>query len=221
MGVSAVSLKNDLCSALKSKSCHDANFVVTGSTGDCPNDNLQCCLWRQSWHHDNSQSSGYLFYSHTRATMMPTLSSQAALEVVLMTTSSAACYDKVGIMATFHFQYIYPILTHDLISTCSFLALASSDISKMQRPKIALGHMDCPLRRCPARICINQYCCMLGCWPAVISFWGVRSMIPVYIGKHFNVTLILVIIDLTQICFEEIWIYIHILHLSFTLKWHR
>ena len=44
MRVSDVSSKNDLCSALKSESCHDANFVITGSTGGCPHDNLRCCL---------------------------------------------------------------------------------------------------------------------------------------------------------------------------------
>ena len=36
--------------------------------------------------------------------MMPTLSSVAALEVVIMTTSSAATDDKVGIITTLGFQ---------------------------------------------------------------------------------------------------------------------
>ena len=31
-------------------SCHDANFVVTGSNTGCHNDNLWCCQWWQSWH---------------------------------------------------------------------------------------------------------------------------------------------------------------------------
>ena len=57
---------------LSQKCHHDANFVITGSTGGC----------------------------HKRVIMMPTLSSLAALEVVIMTTSSAASDDRVGIMTT-------------------------------------------------------------------------------------------------------------------------
>ena len=29
--------------SLKNVSCHDANFVITGGTAGCHNDNLQCC----------------------------------------------------------------------------------------------------------------------------------------------------------------------------------
>ena len=32
----------------------DANCVVSGSTRGCHHDNLRCCQWKQSWHHDNS-----------------------------------------------------------------------------------------------------------------------------------------------------------------------
>ena len=39
----------------KTAICHDANFVVTGGTVGCHNDNLRCRQWRQSWHHDNSR----------------------------------------------------------------------------------------------------------------------------------------------------------------------
>ena len=39
------------------RSCHDANFVVTGGTAGCLYDNLQCRQWQQSWHHDNSPFS--------------------------------------------------------------------------------------------------------------------------------------------------------------------
>ena len=35
---------------LKSESCHDANFAITGDTGGCHNNNVQCHQWRQSWH---------------------------------------------------------------------------------------------------------------------------------------------------------------------------
>ena len=42
---------------LKMKHHHDADFVVTGGTGGCRNDNLQCHQWWQSWHHNNSQFS--------------------------------------------------------------------------------------------------------------------------------------------------------------------
>ena len=33
--------------------CYDANFVATGGTASCRNDNQQWRLWRQSWHHNN------------------------------------------------------------------------------------------------------------------------------------------------------------------------
>ena len=39
---------------LKTENCHDANFVITGGTGGCHYDNLQCHQWWQSWHHDCS-----------------------------------------------------------------------------------------------------------------------------------------------------------------------
>ena len=41
----------------KTESCNDANFVITGGTGGCHYDNLQCHQWWQSWHHNNSQFS--------------------------------------------------------------------------------------------------------------------------------------------------------------------
>ena len=37
--------------ALKTESCHDADFAITGSITGCHNGNLWCCQWRQSWHH--------------------------------------------------------------------------------------------------------------------------------------------------------------------------
>ena len=39
---------------LKIGSCCQANFVVTGGTAYCHNDNLQCHQWLQSWLHDKS-----------------------------------------------------------------------------------------------------------------------------------------------------------------------
>ena len=42
---------------LKTESCHNANFVVTGGTVSCHKDNLRCRQWRQSWHHDDSRFS--------------------------------------------------------------------------------------------------------------------------------------------------------------------
>ena len=39
---------------LKTESCNNANFVVTGDTGGCRYDNLRCHYWRQIWHYDNS-----------------------------------------------------------------------------------------------------------------------------------------------------------------------
>ena len=39
---------------LNTKSCHVVNFVITGGTGGCQYDNLQCHQWSQSCHYDNS-----------------------------------------------------------------------------------------------------------------------------------------------------------------------
>ena len=36
---------------------HDDNFVVTGGTWGCHNDNLRYHQWQQRWHHDVSQFS--------------------------------------------------------------------------------------------------------------------------------------------------------------------
>ena len=41
--------------SLNPEGCYDANFVVTGSTGGCHKDNLQCHQWSQSWYHQNSR----------------------------------------------------------------------------------------------------------------------------------------------------------------------
>ena len=41
--------------ALKTESCHDANFVFTSGTGGCRYDNRQCHKWRENCHHDNVQ----------------------------------------------------------------------------------------------------------------------------------------------------------------------
>ena len=40
--------------SVKTKSCHDANFVIIGGTTGCRYDNLWCHQWWQSWHHDDS-----------------------------------------------------------------------------------------------------------------------------------------------------------------------
>ena len=44
-----------MCYTQKAEGGHDADFVVTGSTTGCHNDNLWCYQWWQSWHHDNSR----------------------------------------------------------------------------------------------------------------------------------------------------------------------
>ena len=38
--------------ALKPKSCYDANFVVTGATGGCHNDNLRATSDNNCWHYE-------------------------------------------------------------------------------------------------------------------------------------------------------------------------
>ena len=45
--------ENSRLRALKTKNHHDADFVITGGTGGCHDDNLQCHQGWQSRHHDN------------------------------------------------------------------------------------------------------------------------------------------------------------------------
>ena len=45
------------CHSLKTESCYDANFLVTGGNAGCRYDNLQCHQWQQCWHNGNSQFS--------------------------------------------------------------------------------------------------------------------------------------------------------------------
>ena len=47
--------------SLKTKTSHDANFVIIGGTAARP-DNLHCHQWWESWRNDNSrfQSSPYI-----------------------------------------------------------------------------------------------------------------------------------------------------------------
>ena len=49
---------------MSSASCHNANFVITGGTGGCHKDNLQCHQWWQSWHHNNSRFSVFIFIKY-------------------------------------------------------------------------------------------------------------------------------------------------------------
>ena len=49
------------------ESCDDANFVITGGTGGCLCDNLQCCQWPQSWHHNNLQGLVIIEYCVARS----------------------------------------------------------------------------------------------------------------------------------------------------------
>ena len=43
--------------SLKTDSCHNANFAITGSTTDCHHDCLWCSHWQQSWHHGRHEFS--------------------------------------------------------------------------------------------------------------------------------------------------------------------
>ena len=43
--------------SMKTVSCHNANSVITGGTGDCHYNNLWCHEWLQSWHYDSPWSS--------------------------------------------------------------------------------------------------------------------------------------------------------------------
>ena len=46
---------------LKTDSCHNANFFISGGTGGCHYD-LQCSQWRQGWQYDNFWFSAYTMY---------------------------------------------------------------------------------------------------------------------------------------------------------------
>ena len=43
--------------SLKTKNCHNANFVITRGTGGCCYDNFLCRQWRQIWHYDDFRFS--------------------------------------------------------------------------------------------------------------------------------------------------------------------
>ena len=73
-------------------SCHFSQITWCRSPGSC-----------HSHLGGTNRLSAYL-HLNQRVVMMPTLSSQVALEVVSMTTSSATSDDKVGIMTTLSFQ---------------------------------------------------------------------------------------------------------------------
>ena len=55
----------------KPTSCHNANFVATGGTAVCQNDNHRCYQWRQSWHRDNFR------FSMKQQTRVPVFSNRA------------------------------------------------------------------------------------------------------------------------------------------------
>ena len=126
----------NLC-PLKIKCWYNANFVVTGGTAGCLNDNLQCHQWPQSWHYDNSQFSvstkqylllgavdwslvsvGYLI----RVDKMPTLWSLVELQVVSMTTCSATVTIKLALWQLSVFSVYYAAVP---VAGCSWLALVS------------------------------------------------------------------------------------------------
>ena len=46
-----------MCQMLKTESCHDANFFVTGGVTGWRYDSLWCCQWWQNWHHNNTRFS--------------------------------------------------------------------------------------------------------------------------------------------------------------------
>ena len=56
-------------------SCHDTNFVITGGTAGCLDDNLQCHQWWQSWHHND------LVFQHYAT--QPNISSISELRITI------------------------------------------------------------------------------------------------------------------------------------------
>ena len=79
--------------AYTEKSHHDANFIITGGTTGCHN-NLWC-----------SSDDKVVIIT------MPTLSSLAAPQVVIMTTCGVASDDKVGTMTTLGCQCSHQVRT--------------------------------------------------------------------------------------------------------------
>ena len=106
-GVSTHHLKTDIG--------HDANFLITGSTGGCHNDNLQCCQWWQSRHHDHLQVS--LEFCGARMLNPHALKTKSSWwqlcfhwwcqrVSIIITTSGATSYVKVVIMTALGFSVV-------------------------------------------------------------------------------------------------------------------
>ena len=122
---------------------HDANFVVTGGTRGCHNDNIRChklrqCwylwqLYRHMWHQKLSGRQPPVRAISDDKDIMTTLLSLVALEVVITTTSDAIHDEKVGIMTT-------------LVSRCT-LGLGDARVVHVQNSTGA--ELDCVILLCP------------------------------------------------------------------------
>ena len=143
--------------SLKTKNCHDANFIIGGDTRGCHNDNLQSHKWPKSWH----------IYIHwkVRVVMMPTLLSLAGMEVVMMTNPSTASDDKVGIRTTLRFYFLY--VTHFCVCAAIWYichsfhplnAIAVNKLTNFTNPRMHLRHI--PVMFHSEQICV--YCLRMG-----------------------------------------------------------
>ena len=81
--------------SLKNKSCHDANFVITGGTAGCY-DNLQCHQWWQSWHHEDSWFSVIMFQMETPIINSPGTPSDTVTSDKFITWVNVMAADDLG-----------------------------------------------------------------------------------------------------------------------------
>ena len=114
---------------LETKSCHDANFAITGGTGCFGYDNLWCCQWQQSWWFVMMSTLSSLVAQNV--VVMTTCraksddnSSLMAPEAIVMTTSSSTSDDKVGIITTLNFQST--VKSHEIFTVLLCFVLLSS-----------------------------------------------------------------------------------------------
>ena len=106
--------------SLNTKCCHEANFVITGNTAGCRNDNLQWSQWWQSWHHGNSWFKRYHdanFVISGCTAVDPVMTKVTTWKLLVQETSwcqlchhwrdcSGASHDKVGNMKTLGIQVL-------------------------------------------------------------------------------------------------------------------
>ena len=87
-------LQHYCAETLQTKSHYDANFVITGSTGGCHNNNLQYHHWWKRWHNPDSQFSesyfldvliiGLMFTQHQSSPHMQSITLLDLLQKIIL-----------------------------------------------------------------------------------------------------------------------------------------